>query len=340
MTTISDVAHAAGVSTATVSSVLNDNPNVRPHLVEKVRKAIDSLNYQPSRVARSLRTHRAQVWALIVSDIRNPFFTDMVRGVEDIAYTEGYSLFLCNAEQDPVKEASYLSLALAERVAGVIVTPTKDTLDVGALLNRGVAVVTADRKLRNHDVDSVVVDNVLGAKRAVQHLVDGGYTRIGCITGPLDVTTGAERFTGYRLALEEAGIPLLESLIRTGDFRETGGRRAMQELIHLSRRPDAVFVGNNLMTMGALYAVAEAGLVVPADVAIVSFDDMAWASLLKPSLTSVAQPIYDLGVETARLLLSRIAGYSGAARTVILTPSLVIRESSAPKSRSRRERAR
>ncbi|MGA2803880.1 MAG: LacI family DNA-binding transcriptional regulator [Acidimicrobiales bacterium] len=331
MTTISDVARAAGVSTATVSRVLNDSSSVRPHLVVKVRRAIDALDYQPSRVARSLRTHRAQVWALIVDDIRNPFFTDMVRGVEDIAYTEGYSLFLCNAEQDALKEASYLNLALAERVAGVIVTPTKDTLDVSALLDRGVAVVTADRKLRNHDVDSVVVDNVLGAKQAVRHLLAGGYTRIGCITGPLDVTTGAERFAGYRLALQEAGIQFVDSLVRTGDFREAGGHQAMQELLHLRRRPDAVFVGNNLMTMGALYALAEAGLLVPDDVAIVSFDDMAWASLLKPSLTSVAQPIYDLGVETARLLLSRISGYSGAARMVVLSPSLKIRQSSAPK---------
>ena len=152
------------------------------------------------------------MWALIVDDIRNPFFTDMVRGVEDIAYTEGYSLFLCNAEQDAVKEASYLNLALAERVAGVIVTPTTETLDVSALLDRGVAVVTADRKLRNHDVDSVVVDNVLGARQAVRHLLAGGYTRIGCITGPLDVTTGAERFAGYRLALQEADVQFDDSL--------------------------------------------------------------------------------------------------------------------------------
>jgi LacI family transcriptional regulator len=147
----------------------------------------------------------------------------------------------------------------------------------------------------------------------------------------LDVTTGAERFAGYRLALQEAGIQFVDSLVRTGDFREAGGHQAMQELLHLRRRPDAVFVGNNLMTMGALYALAEAGLLVPDDVAIVSFDDMAWASLLKPSLTSVAQPIYDLGVETARLLLSRISGYSGAARMVVLSPSLKIRQSSAPK---------
>jgi LacI family transcriptional regulator len=332
VSTISDVARKACVSTTTVSRVLNNNPTVDPRLAAKVQKAIELLNYSPSRVARSLRTRRSNFLALIISDIRNPFFADIVKGVEDVAYSADYSLVLCNAEDDPVKWASYLDLALAEHAVGVIVTPATCGADVSTLLGRGVPVVAADRRLNNHDVDCVVMDNVRGAKQAVSHLIEGGYERIACITGSLETTTATERFAGYRLALAEAGVGLDDSLVRTGQFCRDGAHAAMRSLLSLSPRPDAVFVDNNIMTLEALHAIAEAGLSIPDDIGIVGFDDMSWASLLRPPLTTVAQPSYDIGVETARLLMSRIAGYSGVARTVTLLPSLVVRKSSTPKA--------
>ncbi|MGO9963464.1 MAG: LacI family DNA-binding transcriptional regulator [Acidimicrobiales bacterium] len=331
MTTISDVASTAGVSIATVSRVLNNNPRVDPQLTAKVRAAIAALGYQPSSIARSLSTQRTHVWALIISDISNPFFPEIVRGVENVARSAGYSLVLCNAEEDSETEASYFNLAVAEQARGVILVPTNSNADLSALIRRNVPVVTADRRLNSHDVDCVLVDNVRGAKQAVGHLFEHGYRRIACITGPMESTTGAERYAGYRLAHAEAGAPLEDSLLQTGSFSEGTGYAAMQRLLSLRKKPDAVFTANNLMTIGALHAIDEAKLVVPDDLGIVGFDDMSWASLVRPPLTSVAQPSYELGTETARLLLSRIDGYLGPPRTVMLSPQLVVRQSSTPK---------
>lgn len=331
MATIVDVARAAGVSTATVSRVLNNHPQVNPGLAATVRKVAKELGYRPSRVARSLRTRQSRVWALIISDIRNPFFTDMIRGVEDVAYAAGYSLILCNAEQDAAKETSYLELAIAENVSGVILTPSGPATDLAPLAEFGIPVVLADRLLSTHAADSVVVDNAAGARQAVSHLAGNGYRRIACVTGPLRTTTGSERYAGYCQALADAGLGLDESLVRVADYLEAGGRSAMRGLLSLDEPPDAVFVANNLMTIGALHAIAEADLSIPADVAVIGFDDMSWTSLLRPPLTTVAQPTYDLGVETGRLLRSRLDGYSGAARKVTLAPELRIRGSSPPK---------
>jgi LacI family transcriptional regulator len=336
--TITDVARAAGVSTATVSRVLNSHSQVDPRLAEAVRRTVKELNYRPSRVARTLRTRQSRVWVLIISDVRNPFFTDMVRGVEDIAYSAGYSLVLCNAEEDLAKETSYLELAVAENVGGVILTPVGSATNLAPLMQLGVPVVLADRSLSPPFVDSVTVNNAAGAYAAIDHLITGGYRRIACITGPLSKTTGSERYVGYCEALKDADLAEDERLVRVADFREAGGQRAMQELLALDDPPDAVFVANNVMTIGALQAIAKAHLEIPRDIAVIGFDDMSWSSLLRPPLTTVAQPTYDLGVETGRLLLSRLEGYSGAARTVVLSPSLVVRASSAAKSPAAKRR--
>ena len=179
MTTIFDVARAAGVSTATVSRVLNNHPQVDPRLAATVRQAVKDLRYRPSLVARSLRTRRNRVWALIISDIRTgPFFGAVVRGVEDVAYEAGYSLFLCNTDEDLAKEASYIELAVAENVGGVILTPSGPRTDLSPLVNFGIPVVLVDRTLPAEQVDSVLVDNVSGACEAVSHLLAGGYRRV------------------------------------------------------------------------------------------------------------------------------------------------------------------
>lgn len=333
-TTIVDVARAAGVSTATVSRVLNDHPKVDAALRARVLSAVKQLGYRPSRAARTLRTRQNRVWALIISDVRTgPFFADLVRGVEDIAYGAGYSLFLCNADEDAAKEATYIELAVAENVSGVILTPSSERTDLAPLVHSGIPVVLADRTLARAQADGVLVDNVGGAYSAVSHLLANGYKRIACITGPLQTTTGERRWVGYCKALVEGGRKVDEALVRVADFREAGGRAAMSDLLRLRRRPDAVFVTNHLMAIGALQAIDQAGLGIPTDIAIVSFDDMSWSTLLRPPLTTIAQPAYDVGVESARLLLSRLQGYSGASRLVTLPPTLVVRGSSAPVER-------
>ena len=283
MSTIVDVARAAGVSTATVSRVLNEHPGVDPRMAAAVQQAVKDLGYRPSRVARSLRTRRNRVLALVISDVRTgPFFGDVVRGVEDVAYGAGYSLFLCNTDEDPHKEASYIELAAAEAVAGVILTPSGPRTDLSPLADFGIPVVLADRTLAGQQADSVVVDNIAGAYEAVRHLLAGGYQRVACITGPLGVTTGYQRHAGYVKALSDAGVALDEALIKVSDFREAGGRLAMEELLGLSPRPDAVFVTNHPMTVGVLQAIAQAKVVIPTDLAVVSFDDMPWSLLLSP----------------------------------------------------------
>lgn len=333
MPTISDVARAAGVSTATVSRVLNGNTEVDPAMAASVRLAVKALAYRPSRIARSLRTRRSAVLALIISDIRNPFFTDMVRGVEDVAYANDYSLMLCNSDENLVKELDYLQLAMAENMAGVILAPASQSkTDITDLITHGMPVVTVDRRLNSTSVDRVLVDNAVGAEMAVNHLVQAGYRRIGYISGPTSISTGTERLAGYRAGVRNHHLPAAKGLIRHGDFHEESGKTAMQQLLGLDERLDAVFVGNNLMTLGALDAISESGLTVPDDIAVVGFDDMAWAPLLRPSLTTVAQPTYDLGAETARMLLGRVKGYSGAARELMLEPTLRVRSSSAPRT--------
>jgi LacI family transcriptional regulator len=332
VTTIFDVAREAGVSTSTVSRVMNGNERVDPQLAAKVTRVARKLNYRPNQTARGLRLRQSRVWALVISDIRTgPFFADVVRGVEDVAYEANYAMFLCNTDEDPSKEAGYLQLAIAENVAGVILTPSGASTDLAPLLEAGVHVVVADRKLPAHQADTVVADNLAGATRAVEHLLEGGYDRVACIAGPLSTTTASERLRGYRMALDQAGSAIDESLVRLANFREDGGYRAMQELLEEDPLPDAVFVSNNRMTAGALQAIEEAKLAIPEEMAVVGYDEISWTNVLHTALTTVSQPAYDLGHESARLLLSRLKGYSGSPRTVVLPTSLNIRASSAPK---------
>ena len=330
MVTIKDVARAAGVSPATVSRVLNERPDVDPALVDRVQAAVVQLGYQPSRVARNLRRQQTSVWGMVISDIRNPFFTDMVRAVEDVAYAAGYSLVLCDSDEDITKEARYLDLIVAERMAGAIVSPASPAAsDLGPVVAHGIPVVLVDRRVDSPTLDTVLVDNRRGAHDAVEHLIANGYRRIACITGPERTTTGAERLAGYRDALERAGRPFDANLVRFADFHEAGGFEATRSLLELRVSPEAIFVANNLMTLGALGAIEEAGRTIPAQVALVGFDDMPWARLVRPPLTTIAQPTYELGRETARLLLSRIRGDQSSPRHVMLATSLRIRGSSA-----------
>jgi LacI family transcriptional regulator len=327
--TIYDVAQRAKVSAATVSRVVNGRATVDPALAARVQQAMRELDYRPNAVARNLRRSRTSLWAVIISDIGNPFFTSLVRGVEDVAQKAGYSVVLCNSDEDPEKEARYIDAALAEQMAGVIISPSGRPAEVDRLIGSRTPVVAIDRELPGTPVDTVLVDNAQGAQAGTEHLIDAGYRRIACITGPRRLSTAAQRLRGYERALKARGLPLEQGLIRYADFREEGGHRAMAALLEQSPPPDAVFVGNNLMTIGAVQCLVERAVRMPAEMGVVAFDDIPWAHLVRPSLTTVVQPTYELGRAAAQLLAERLADPARPPSTVTLHTELMVRESSA-----------
>lgn len=331
MTTISDVAKLAGVSPATVSRVLNGTSEVSPARAERVRQAVAELSYVPFSPARALRRQLTDVWAVIVADIENPFFTSVVRGIEDGARERGVRVVLCNADEDPAREAEYIEVALAERMSGVIIAASGSQLNLDALIERGVPVVGIDRRPADARVDVVLADNNSGAFQATSHLIERGAKRIACITGPRRISTASERLAGYRRALIGAKRPFDRGLVLREDFRPGGGAKAVAELFKGRKRPDGLFVANNQMTIGALGALADMGIDIPGDVAVVGYDDAPWATLIRPPLTVVAQPTYEIGRTAAELLATARARKDGPPREIMLEPKLIVRESSAPR---------
>ncbi len=328
MATIKDVADLAGVSAATVSRVLNEYPQIREPTRNRVLRAVEQLGYQPSRVARRMRSKRTSILGLILSDLGNPFFAAVVSGIEAVAYASGYSLLLCSSDEDPVREEAYIHVLMAEMIGGLIISTTdENSTTCQALIDRGIPVVAMDRRLRRLNVDTVVVDNVRGSYQAVRHLIGLGHRRIALIGGPPAVTTGRERQEGYLQALADSGLPIDDGLIKVGDFKQESGYRQTQSLLQMASPPTAIFVANNMMTLGALNAIHETALDVPGDMAIVGFDDVPWAQSLSPPLTTVAQPTDELGKAAASMLLARIADSSGPVGEVKLDTRLVIRES-------------
>lgn len=326
--TIYEVAAHAGVSAATVSRVLNGNKAVNEQLAVRVRAAIEALGYRPSSVARSLRTQRTGIIAVIVPDIENPFFTSVVRGIEEEARPAGQMIVLCNTDEQPDLERGYLRLAVDQRMDGVILASTIPTLGERQDANEPpLTTVLIDREIEGLRADAVLVDNVLGAKEATRHLLGGGARRVACVTGPPNVTTSMERLRGYLDALDEAGISRRRALFRHADYRVGGGRAAVAELL-ASSRPDAFLVCNNLMTMGALQELVDEGITMPDDMLLIGFDDEPWARYWRPTISTVAQPARDVGRTAMRLLLDRLGHPDQSMRRVLLLPELHLRESS------------
>jgi LacI family transcriptional regulator len=333
MAKIQDVAKRAGVSISTVSRVVNGTANVNSEVKARVTSAIQELRYVPSRAARSLRTNYSTIIGLLVSDIQNPFFMGLIQGVEDIAQQHGYSLILCNSAENFQKEQQYLEVLYNEHVAGTIIVPTREQQHPLHLFQeRKMPIVAVDRRIKDPNIDAILVDNVRGAREAVEHLIANGYQRIGVITGPMTITTGRERIEGYRQALREAEIKLDPTLERFGSFQVDSGQLLANELLSLEPPIDALFVGNNLMTMGALQAIDAHNLRIPDDLAVVGYDEMPWSSLNVISLTTVTQPVYELGVAAAQRLFQRLQNPGIQARQeIILSSTLRIRGSSVPR---------
>lgn len=330
MSRLQEVADRAKVSIATVSRVLNKSDKVVPETRAVVEQALRELDYRPSRVARRLRMKdgRAHLVGLIIPDIQNPFYAEIARGVEDAAYAAQYALILCNSDENIEKERFYLEVMRAESVDGIVLPPFDDTdLAVVEMVKTGLPIVCVDRSLARVTTDLVEVDNYLGAREAVEHLLDKGHRQIGLIEGRTQVSTSRERRRGYLDALAARDITPRKELMRAGDFKQESGRVLAQELFALRKPPTALFVCNNLMTVGALAGLHQRGLRVPQDAAVVGFDDLPWAEALDPPPTVVRQPAYDVGRQAMELLLRRIMEPGRPPVTVRLRPELVIRRS-------------
>ncbi|MER3553388.1 MAG: LacI family transcriptional regulator [Meiothermus sp.] len=332
MTKIDDVARLAAVSPSTVSRALTRPDMVAPSTRERVIHAARELGYQPNKLARSLRKQQSHLLGLIVSDILAPFHATLAKGVQDAAEKHGYVVFLFNTDEQPEKELRYLGELQSHLPEGLLIVPTSKTRQNLSTL-RDLTVIELDRTSGTPGVHSVLVDNVKGARGAVEHLIGLGHRRIGMVAGPTTVTTASERLEGYQQALLGAGIPFERRLVATGDHKEEGGYRATKELLSLppKLRPTALFAGNSEMAAGAVLAARDLGFTIPDDLSLVSFDDTRWARLMQPPLTVVAQPAYDLGYLACETLISILERNRPLqATTLRLSTELIVRSSTAP----------
>ena len=329
MVSIKDVAEAAEVSTATVSRVLSNGLHVRPEVRERVMAVVERLGYRPNLVARSLRSQQSTTIGLIVSDICNPFFTSLSRAVEDTAYEQGYSVLLCNTDESPEKETMYLNLMLDTSVAGAIMSPTRQTIANLTAANFSFPTVVVDRSIANGDVDAVLLDNVDAAYRLTTHLIEQGYRRIAALCS--EMSTGLERQAGYEKALRAHGLSPRADYMKYVAPKIEMGYVAALKMLDAAEPPDAFFTVNSMLAAGALQAIRERNLRIPDDIALVTFDETTWASLVQPAITLIAQPTYEIGKTAAELLLQRIANPGRPTRQVILKGQLQVRGSSTPR---------
>lgn len=330
MVSLTDVAKLANVSIATVSRAISHPGKVAPVTLAQVQKAMAELGYKPNRVARRLRQKggRRHLLGLIIPDIQNPFFSEIARGVEDVAYANEFAVMLCNSDEDLRKEAFYLDVMRAESVDGIILPPIDDRDSaVLRLAAAGMPIVSVDRSLAHGAIDTVEVDNRQGAFEAVDHLLRLGHRRVAMITGRQNVSTSRDRRLGYEEALAAHNLPVRPDYIRVGDYKQASGHALARELLALPERPTALFVSNNLMTVGAMEAIHKQGLRIPEDMAIIGFDDLPWAEALDPPLTVVRQPAYEVGRAAAELLLKRLGNPAAPAAWLRLRPKLILRSS-------------
>ena len=328
MITIREVAQHAQVSVTTVSHVINGTRFVSEEAKTRVQAAVAALNYVPSAVARSLKSSRTHTVGMMIPNNSNPYFAEIIRGIEDTCFAAGFNVILCNSDDDPHKQAAYVRVLSEKQIDGLIVLSSGgDPELLDTLRSASMPQVVVDREIDDLAADLVEVDHEGGARLAVEHLIGLGHTRIACIAGPHALSSARQRVQGWRSALQAAKLECDVAMVAHGGFTAEGGHAAMRALLPL--RPSAVFASNDLMAIGAICAAAEAGLHVPRDLSIVGFDDIALAAYSNPPLTTIAQPKHQTGELAARMLMQRIAEPGGALQREILRPSLVVRRSSA-----------
>jgi len=328
--TIRDVAKLAGVAPITVSRVVNNLPGVSPDTRDRVHKAIAELNYVPNAMAKSLRSQQSRTIALVLTDITNPFWTTVARGVEDTTARRGYNVIFCNTDEDLEKEAKYINILLQRRVDGLIIAPSSnDEQCLLSLKHHNVPCVLIDRRVNGFKADVVRSDSREGARLLTQHLINLGHRRIALLAGPLEVFTSRERLAGFLETMHKNNIPVDDDLVKEGMFEEDGGFQFAREILDCLPRPTAIFAANLSIAIGALRALREAGVRVPEDIGLVCFDDLPQASLIYPFLTVWAQRPYAMGVAAAELLLDRMTSKTRRhkVREIIIDADLIIRKS-------------
>ncbi len=326
--TMADVAARAGVSKATVSHVINETRFVEEATKDRVREAIGTLGYRPNVAARSLTTQRTRIIGLIVSDVTNTFFAELMRGIEDVLVANDYSLMVCNTNEVLEREEYYIDIMLQQGVDGIIAAATSqdwDALNEAAKLN--IPIVMLDRTFENAGSPYVGVNNRHGAYLGARHLVERGYREIGILAGFQRLSTMRERLAGFEQALAEANLPLREDWCIDSPLRINDGKEAMQRLMSRAERPRAVFSSNNLLSLGALMGLREMTLSCPSDVAIVGFDDHPWAQVSDPPLTVVRQPTNAIGQTAARKLLKALNDVEAEIPSALFNCQLVRRQS-------------
>lgn len=330
-TTIKDIAEQAKVSYATVSRALNDKYGVKASTRSKVLEVAKKMNYRPNAIARGLVRKQTNTIGLIIPDIKNPFFPEVAGGIEECANDFGYNVFLCNTNWSIEREEQYINLLSERRVDGLIVVPISNSVKpLEEIIHEDIPVVYVSRAPRDTDRSYVVIDNVRGGFLATKHLIEAGYETVGFIGASADSSTADERLEGYRMAFEKYGIIFSEKYVKQGDFKQKSGYTLVKEMIGNNDYPRGLFAANDLLALGAIQAVKDAGLRVPEDIAVVGFDDIPIASLQEIQLSTIYQPKYQMGRIAFEILVEIIKKGENrvSTRKVMLEPELIVRKSS------------
>ena len=339
--TIKDIARELGISPSTVSRALKDHPDISVATKKAVNELAEKLNYQPNIVALNLRQKKTNTIGVIIPEIVHFFFSTVISGIEDVAYTAGYNVILAQSNESFQREITDMKALFNSRVDGMLLSISRETTNfdhIESVISKGVPIVFYDRMYNSPNSSKVIVDDYAGAKEAVNHLIEQGCKRIAHINGSPNLIISIDRFRGYTEALEENKIIVNQDLVincQSGTFEE--GKRAAYKLLAQKPIPDAIFAGNDPMAMGAMMAIKEKGLKIPEDVAIVGFSNWFFGELMDPSLTTVDQPGFEMGQEAARLLIRQIEvkdkddDIDPQPETKILKTKLIIRNSSLKK---------
>lgn len=329
MATMKDVARLAGVSTSTVSHVINNNRYVSEAVREKITAAIAQLNYAPSALARSLKLNQTRTIGMLLTASSNPFYSEVVRGVERSCFERGYSLVLCNTDGDEDRMNRSLETLLQKRVDGLLIMCTESHIPSRDVLSRypSIPSVMMDWSPFEGGSDIIQDNSLLGGEIATRYLISCGYTRIACIAGPQDKTPARMRLEGFRKAMKAASLPILPDYVVSGDFEFEGGYNAMNQLLTLNPLPQAVFTSNDAMAVGVYHALFQAGLMVGQDVAVIGYDDIELARYMTPPLTTIHQPKDELGELAIDMLIHRLVEPGGSQQLLVLTPELIKRSS-------------
>ncbi len=329
MTTIREVAKLAGVAPITVSRVINKAGYISAETRQKVEEAVAQLGYVPNTLSQSLRWKQTGMLALVLTDVTNPFWTTVARGVEDAASNAGYHVILCNTDESPQKQESYLKALFEKRVDGLLLVPARDELDdIKQARKLNVPLVVLDRRLSQPITDSVRCDSEDGAYQLTRLLLDRGHRQIALLTGSAHVATAVDRLNGYRRAFREASLSEGSEIVFYGAFTLESGLEMAQQVLERNPRPTAIFAANNFIALGVLKSMHAAGLRVPEDISVVGFDDLPTSMLIDPVLTVAAQPAYEMGAQATKMLIERLTGNNPEAPQEIVLPVEIVERKS------------